>query len=649
MRRRSLTVRLIVPALLVVLVGALAILQYRWLTQVSNAERDRRQAWLRQHAEQFASDFDSEISRLYLTLQNQAGSLLANETESFARVYDTWRERARFPQMLRALYVVDASGQPGSDGPTIRQFRPDQRAFADVSWPAELARIRESMTQTTPPARSEGARGVMYLQAPIAADIPALVVSVPSMRTLPAGEARSMITVGIGHSYLVAELDRGVITTTILPALMAQHFPDDHAADAYRVEILDKTRNNAVIASKNVADASPIDQARADASVPMFSLRLDQLTQVVARTDRTTPAMVTPLPRPTLAPPLGAGTAATLAAAVAAGAARGQTFQFYVESSRGGRADVVKTTGFGAPAWQLVLQHSAGSLDAAVTQVRRRNLWVSFGILAVLASGIGLVVVNSQRAQRLAAQQMDFVATVSHELRTPVAVIRSAAQNLSAGVVHDAAQAKKYGDLIEDEGRRLTRTVDQVLEYAGLTAATRTAWPPADVGAVVRDLAAAHEAKFRAAGVDVHVDIERDLPPVAIDADGLQRALDNLLANAIKYGADGRWLLITAKSAIVRRRAEVQLSVSDHGRGIDAADLPHIFEPFYRGRHAIDRQIDGSGLGLSLVKRIAEMRGGSVTVESTKDQGSTFTLHLPVVHDVATTMAVREEPHPRQT
>src|SRR4029079_11162015 len=119
-----------------------------------------------------------------------------------------------------------------------------------------------------------------------------------------------------------------------------------------------------------------------------------------------------------------------------------------------------------------------------------------------------------------------------------------------------------YGDLIEDEGRRLTRTVDQVLEYAGLSAANRTAWPPGDGGGVIRDLTSAQQARFQAAGVDVHVEIARDLPPVAIDADALHRALDNLLANAIKYGADGRWLQIAATTAVVRRRAEVQVSVS---------------------------------------------------------------------------------------
>ena len=99
-------------------------------------------------------------------------------------------------------------------------------------------------------------------------------------------------------------------------------------------------------------------------------------------------------------------------------------------------------------------------------------------------ASVGLIVVNARRSERLAAQQMDFVATVSHELRTPLAVIRSAAQNLSAGVVHDGEQAQRYGDLIEDEGRRLTDMVEQVLEYAGLSGNRRPVMArPVDVGA----------------------------------------------------------------------------------------------------------------------------------------------------------------------
>jgi len=291
---------------------------------------------------------------------------------------------------------------------------------------------------------------------------------------------------------------------------------------------------------------------------------------------------------------------------------------------------VFRFTALNAP-WQLRLQHTAGSLDAAVGAARRRNLWLSFGILTALAASVILIVLNAQRWQRLAAQQMDFVATVSHELRTPLTVIRSAAQNLSAGVVHDSAQARQYGDLIETEGRRLTDMVEQVLEYAGLSGNRRPmAARPVDVTSLVRDVVSSSAALTEAEQIDVALDLPDELPLVLADEDAIRRALQNLLTNAVKYGADGRWIGITALHATARN--EVQIAVSDRGRGIDANDLPHIFEPFYRGRYAVDQQIHGNGLGLSLVQRIAEAHGGRVTVRSTPGDGTTFTLHLPAAH-----------------
>src|SRR5262249_19880877 len=102
--------------------------------------------------------------------------------------------------------------------------------------------------------------------------------------------------------------------------------------------------------------------------------------------------------------------------------------------------------------WQLLVKHRAGSLEAAVMQVRRRNLMLSFGILLLLGVSMFLILLSARRAQRLAKQQMEFVAGVSHELRTPLAVICSAGENLADGVIGDQLQVKRYGELIRSEG-----------------------------------------------------------------------------------------------------------------------------------------------------------------------------------------------------
>ena len=123
--------------------------------------------------------------------------------------------------------------------------------------------------------------------------------------------------------------------------------------------------------------------------------------------------------------------------------------------------------------WRLVAKHRAGSLEAAVAAARTRNFVLSSGILALLATAIGLIVVSARRADRLARQQLEFVAAVSHELRTPVSVIGAAAGNLADGVVDEPGRVKKYGATIQAEARRLGETVERVLQLAGHCRRTR--------------------------------------------------------------------------------------------------------------------------------------------------------------------------------
>jgi signal transduction histidine kinase len=385
------------------------------------------------------------------------------------------------------------------------------------------------------------------------------------------------------------------------------------------VSIVDETA--APILTRGLAEQAGIDPAEADASAAFFSLRMD-LARDLSRENRVfTWTENQDAPEPSL----------DVAAVPLSPMGRGRVS--IVMERAGTTADITHfEASFGNTGWRLLLQHAAGSLDAVVAQTRRHNLYLSFGILALLAASVGLIVFNARRSERLAEQQMDFVATVSHELRTPLAVIRSAAQNLSAGVIHDAEQAKRYGELIDGEGRRLADMVEQVLEYAGLSGNRKAALAtPIDVGLVVRDTMDTRAALVEAEGVELSLDIEPDLPAVAADEDAIRRALHNLVTNALKYGADGRWLAVTVRGAKTSGRAEVQVSVSDRGRGIDPGELTHIFDPFYRGRYAIDRQIHGNGLGLSLVQRIAEAHGGRVSVTSARGEGTTFTLHLPAV------------------
>lgn len=622
MRKRRLFVGLIAPAGLFLLVGALATLQYRWVGQVSEADRDQLRESLDRRAREFADDFDREISRIYQGLQPAPGTFDPGAAEPLAIKYEQWKTGARFPDLVKTLYFA----RPTLDGVGLYKYDPSQRTLDPSEWPASLEPVRSRLIGAVDKIGGTGPgapRVITYSSTPILPDVPAILIPVPEPLhgaaeplRLPARGSDFIVALRLSHSLFVAELDNQVLRETMLPALAAQHFPET-GADRYRVSILDA--KSEPVMTRGLADSQRIEPDEADVSATFFAPRIEMFRD--ATVSLTASARGGAL-----------GAKSGRAVAVEPFSVATNRFSMMVEqraTSPSAASTLRLSPGAG---WKILLQHSAGSLDAAVAQVRRRNLLLSFSILAVLMISVGLIVVNARRSERLAAQQMDFVATVSHELRTPLAVIRSAAQNLSAGVIHDGKQAQRYGDLIESEGRRLTDMVEQVLEYAGLSGNRRPVMArPLDVASVVHDVLSSSSALIEAEGFEVTVDVPPDLPAVVADEGAIRRALHNLVTNALKYAPDGRWIGITARMATTRAGHEVHIAVSDHGRGIAAEDLAHIFEPFYRGRYALERQIHGNGLGLSLVRRIAEAHGGRITVASSAGVGSTFTLHVPAV------------------
>jgi signal transduction histidine kinase len=632
MRRRRLPLGLLVPIALVAIVGTLATLQFRWLGQVSAAERDELRASLERRTREFSDDFDREISLAHSLFQARASGSDPSSADMIAAHFDQWRATSRHPLIVKAVHISrETNGER-----TLASFNAERRVIEPAAWPERLEPVRKRLPglphrPAEVPAPMNGVTQMFtFGVGPVVADVPALVIALPrSMqeheemkRTIERAASANVASVGnvllglrMGQDYLIVELDPAVLRDEMLPVLADRHF-----GTAYRVVVVDS--KDTQLLTRGLAAGSVIDVKTADVVSPLFSLRMDfarEQTVSVSGSAAGSNALgwVTPAPQTGfIAATPGPGATMSSKGYSILVEQRATTPLAAVRVSRGG--------------WQVLVQHRAGSLDAAVSQARRRNLWLSFGILTVLVASVGLIVLNARRSERLAAQQMDFVATVSHELRTPLAVIRAAAQNLSAGVISDAAQARRYGDLIEGEGRRLTDMVEQVLEYAGLSGNRRPLRArPVDAGELVRDVIATSAPLFESEGFAVSEDVDPATPPMLADEDAIRRALQNLVSNAIKYGGDGRWVGMSVKPATARGRSEVQVAVTDRGRGIDAADLPHLFEPFFRGQYAVERQIHGNGLGLSLVKRIAEAHGGRVTVKSAPGEGTTFTLHLP--------------------
>jgi len=279
--------------------------------------------------------------------------------------------------------------------------------------------------------------------------------------------------------------------------------------------------------------------------------------------------------------------------------------------------------------WLLVARHHGGSFERAVLSVQRRNLATGFGVLALLGATTLLLVASAQRARRLARQQVDFVTGVTHELNTPLAAIRSAGQNLSAGIVTDAAQVRRYGELIEKEGQRLTGLVAQVLDFAGIESGARAyAREPLSLAALVGDVLRDHRLALEQSGIEVECSLPQDLPELRGDAPALRRAIANLVSNAVKFAGAGRWIGVFARPR--PDGGALLLRVEDRGPGIPREERERVFEPFYRGPATSRNEAPGSGLGLSLVRHVARAHGGSVRVEAREGGGAVLVLELPL-------------------
>jgi signal transduction histidine kinase len=242
-------------------------------------------------------------------------------------------------------------------------------------------------------------------------------------------------------------------------------------------------------------------------------------------------------------------------------------------------------------------------------------------VLLLLGGSAALVIVSARRERRLAGRQLEFVAAVSHELRTPLTVIRSAAENLRDGLVVEPARVREYGAVLREEGRRLTDMVEQVLAFAGADSAGADRRRPVDVDRLLR--AAVADVGLEAAGIEARVEVEPGLHAAGDEAT-LAAALRNLLVNLRKYAAEGGFARVAARSA----GSMVEIVVEDRGPGLGADEVRRVFEPFFRGRRAAESQAPGSGIGLALVRRIAEAHGGSVEVRPL-ERGLAYVLRVP--------------------
>jgi signal transduction histidine kinase len=587
----------IVVAVLLALFVSLGILQYRWLREVADAQRARLAADAKARAAAIAQDFDREITRAFLMLPMDAEVARSRDVSAYAQRFEEYRQKAKWPDLVRdvLLYERNANGVV-----TLSRYSPQARSLEPTEWPPELRELGQALA----------GRSASALRGPIALDVPALLMPAAeplSALAMPPKGTEKLLPVTVGkvivrqqaldgaNRQTLVILNRRVLAEQVLPDLIARHVGDARTSE-YQASVLD---------SKGVPLIGPVASGAGDASAELMTLRFDEIDTAILK---------------------------SFVPHVMSLAVRRENFAFRILHDTGvAGADQ-------PPRWRLVLRHKLGSIERAVRGTLLRNMLLADTVFVLLAGSVALIVASARRERRLAARQLEFVASVSHELRTPLAVIRSAGENLADGVVNEAGQVRRYGGLVRDEGLRLSAMVEQVLSFAGAQAQAGDRRPLDFVAVVEKAIAA--EARE---GVSFERAIAPELPPVTGDAAALERAVANLLSNARKYGGPARRIQVQVGP---RPDGMLALTVTDDGPGIEPDERERLFEPFFRGRRAREAQAPGSGLGLAIVRRIAEAHGGRVLVASEPGKGAAFTLLLPAAPRAAASAASDVQAHP---
>ncbi len=278
--------------------------------------------------------------------------------------------------------------------------------------------------------------------------------------------------------------------------------------------------------------------------------------------------------------------------------------------------------------WYISLQGDFAAPEKWARANFAYNMTLSAVLAAVLLGGIALTIRTALREMKLSAMKNEFVSNVSHELRTPLSSIRVFGEFMRRGRVEDPEKVREYGSYIETESRRLTQLINNILDFSRIESGRRVyTFEDADLEEILAGTLATFTVRLRDKGFDVsYQGPDEPLPEVEVDPNAIDRAVANLLDNAVKYSDGDRAIQVT----LDRNNGEATISVTDHGIGIPRDEQEKIFERFHRVSTGLVHDVKGSGLGLSLVRHIAEAHGGTVTVESEVGKGSTFTIHLPL-------------------
>ena len=622
--------------ILISALATLAVFQYKWIGSVSEAEKIRLENSIDASTENFLADFSSIFSGLRSRFSL---SLAQNEdlsAEEVGQLYTEWKQENDYPDLIDGVYLVSNINEDRQD---IQYYDPGQKIFIAIT---ENSPVQTRINYLYPALIDTNLKISVrdLVQSYPNFGFPTIVmvpVQKVSLITLNRdGNVSGMdvrLSMNISSDILMLKLNDSILKNKVIPTLAERYFSqdyreiynlgiyrmnDDSVSWYYREDLMEIPDNPLVdkaITFNKRAELVMVGRSSFKLSdIPLNPQKLDlsigapgslQVSEVMTNSDTDTAGGN--LVRFNFRDPLLKNDGSNSSSF--------STIQSVIRDN----------------SWKFVLSFRAGTLDAYINEARFRNLLISFGILLVLGITGVLIIINNLRSRKLAEQQMAFVSGVSHELKTPVTVIRSAAENLLEGVVKDEKRQKKYAEIMLKEGKRLSTMVDQLLSFAGIQSGKQSlVFTEMNTMSLIQELNEELQNILTKSGTAIQYFKPKNPITFEADPEALKTALINLLLNAIKFSEKDPDIRFRIELKRDSGRENILFKVEDEGMGIPEEEQREIFKPFYRGEKAAAMQIKGNGIGLSLVRKIAEEHGGDVQVKSESGEGSVFTLTIPL-------------------
>ena len=391
---------------LLALLGVLAALQYIWLGQISDAEKDRMTRRLQTDTERFGEDFNREIQSAYFNFQSDEELWQKKDWARFNERYDFWSGKAAYPNLIGEFYYFE-----NNENPQLLRYDSEKREFIETDWTDNLQSLRKKAQteENFQPLDEENFALVMPVHE-AAKSFDRIIIRKSSPETPNGADVVSNAPIKLDlpkkTGFLIIKLDQTVVKAQILPDLAKKDFPEGD----FNLAVVGK--DSQTIYQTNAVNAP-------EKSIEFFDLAPDNLLffanrDILPRTQNEKGVIVNRQ--------VQGDSVSTVRTQTFTVNASQEKKELKIELPNGEKQRTILDTNNQPQKgiWTLNVQHSAGSLDKFIANTRNKNLGISFGILGLLALSIILIFVSAQRAKILAQRQIDFVSSVSHEFRTPL-------------------------------------------------------------------------------------------------------------------------------------------------------------------------------------------------------------------------------------